>query len=238
MGSIFLIASCFMLLLMYGWSTEYEAHKSEPDPESAPEADVRAERASDDRALMEAISNTHQLRSLDLASFGREKAVSIDRLSAFVGKHDRLLLVPKGQNVDAVSAEIDAALRLCRDGKHVNVLLRGPGLKFLPQRTAFQGSQVRFIDEYQASDPAFLERELAQPAKRDGGKLKILMYPSARPPSAVLDALLQVARDSDADNLVQFVLLHVLNADMLAIQAGWHSVDNWRSAWQAAGTSA
>jgi hypothetical protein len=189
----------------------------------------RLERERHWESLTEMIAHMRHLESLGLDRFGREGTIQTRPVSAMIAKRDSMLLAPHSRNPIELETEIIAALRSQPDWapKQLTVLLPH-AMGAVPADLAWLATAgVRFVTEVQASDVDFLQRELAVPTKRAGGKLKFLLYPNARPADPVMTALLTVAREDEADNLVQFVLLNVLEQDAWAIQTGWRAVEDW-----------
>jgi hypothetical protein len=187
-----------------------------------------------------AVADIDRLESLGLAEFGREKYFEVKPLSALIRKQDVALLVPRGESEAAIRNEIEALLRP-KNGEsptRIFVLLDERRAALRPLFEPLVNGQVQFITESEAGSAAFIENELVSPARDGGGRLKVLVYPQQRPSDVVLRALLDVARRFEDQNLVQFVLLNVLSADVLAIQAGWRAVEKWFDSQRLSGTQA
>jgi hypothetical protein len=174
--------------------------------------------------LQAAMKGRRDVKLGPLASLLKRRAVRSSETE--LNGRDHVLLVPKGQDLTALEAEIHEALRSARP-KGTEALTIVLDETQAAHRTTLQQTfgDVRFLGHSDLATPAQVEAFLLQPILADAGGLTLLLYNDGSLSLPFTEILVQLSRSDRYRDRVQFIVLTLLSSTALAIRASMADFD-------------
>lgn len=136
--------------------------------------------------------------------------------SSDVRRKDSVAILARGTAVDEIAGQVREASAVATDLAMIVILTKEQESLAAELRAQF-GESVRFVLESELQDPASVLKNLLNPVRAQGGKLKMILQQDGGIPEFIINNLAKLSQNDQ--DLVAFVLVATLSSSAFAVTA-------------------